>query len=41
MELNGYKPEGNAEVIYSYHDRDSCYITFKHISIEYNCKDIE
>ena len=38
---NGYKLMGNAEVIYSYPDRDLCYGIFKLINIEYNCKDID
>jgi len=38
QEINGYKLMGNAEVIYSYPDRDLCYGTFKLINIEYNCK---
>jgi len=37
-EINGYNLMGNAEVIYSYPDRDLCYGTFKLISVEYNCK---
>jgi len=38
QEIKGYKLAGNAEVIYSYPDRELCYGTFKLISIEYNCK---
>ncbi len=38
QETNGYRLIGNAEVIYSYPDRDLCYGTFKLIRIEYNCK---
>jgi len=38
QEINGYNLMENAEVIYSYPDRNLCYGTFKLISIEYNCK---
>ena len=41
QEINGYKLAGNAEVIYSYPDRDLCYGTFKLIRIEYNCKNLD
>jgi len=41
QEINGYKLAGNAEVVYSYPDRDLCYGTFKLIRIEYNCKNID
>ena len=37
-ETNGYNLMGNAEVIYSYPDRDLCYGIFKLISVKYNCK---
>ncbi len=40
QEINGYNLMGNAEVIYSYADRDLIYGTFKLIRIEYNCKDL-
>lgn len=40
-ETNGYKLMGNAEVIYSYPDRDLCYGTFELTGIKYNCKGIE
>jgi len=40
-EINGYKLFGNAQVIYSYPDRDLCYGTFKLVTIEYNCKNID
>ena len=40
-EINGYKLAGNADVVYSYPDRDLCYGTFKLISVEYNCKAIQ
>jgi len=38
---NGYKLMGNAEVIYSYPDRDLCYGTFKLTGIVYNSKVID
>ena len=41
QEINGSKLMGNAEVIYSYPDRDLCYGTFKLIRIKYNCEDID
>ena len=41
QEINGYKLAGNAEVIYSYPDKDLVYGTFKLIGREYNCKDID
>jgi hypothetical protein len=40
-EINGYKLFGNAQVIYSYPDRDLYYGTFKLVTIEYNCKNID
>lgn len=39
--INGYNLAGNAEVIYSYPDRDLCYGTFELTKIEYNCKGID
>jgi len=39
QEINGYKLMRNAEVIYSYPDRDLVYGTFKLISLQYNCKE--
>ena len=36
QEINGYKLFQNAEVIYSYPDRDLCYGTFKLITVKYN-----
>jgi hypothetical protein len=39
--INGFKLMESAETIYSYPDRDLCYGTFKLISIEYNCKDMD
>lgn len=36
QEINGYKLFQNAEVIYTYPDRDLCYGTFKLIQVEYN-----
>lgn len=38
---NGYNLMGNAEVIYSYPDRDLCYGTFKLTGIVYNSKEID
>lgn len=38
-EINGYKLTGNAEVIYSYPDRDLCYGTFSLKHVKYNCSD--
>ena len=40
-DINGFKLAGNAEVIYSYPDRDLCYGTFKLSRITYNCKAID
>lgn len=40
-EINGYTLAGDAEVIYSYPDRDLCYGTFKLIRIAYNCKETD
>ncbi len=38
QEINGYKLMQNAEVIYSYPNRDLVYGTFKLISLQYNFK---
>lgn len=40
-EINGYNLMSNAEVIYSYPDRDLCYGTFRLVGIAYNCKEID
>ena len=40
-EINGYNLAGNADVIYSYPDRELCYGMFKLVSISYNCKTID
>jgi hypothetical protein len=40
-ETNGYKLMGNAEVIYSYPDRDLCYGTFKLTNVKYNVKEFK
>jgi hypothetical protein len=40
-ETNGYNLMGNAEVIYSYPDRDLCYGTFKLARVRYNCQEID
>lgn len=39
--VNGYTLVGNAKAVYSYPDRDLCYGTFKLVSVDYNCKEID